>query len=571
VRVLVALFPISLLLAACGAPASSPSSKAADTTPASATAAEQAKLFPQDGVPQYGGQLRLARLDDTKSLNFIVPTTTYTMIAVNGVYESLVNLDWRSSYASYGTGIAPGIAKSWEMSPDGTTWTFRLQEKAKWHDGDPVTSADVKATYEHQLNYKEAAPPARSYIQPYVASIETPDPKTVVLKLKGPTPVLLNNLAVHWAMIVPKKSIDRGMDYMTNNAIGSGPFKYVHDTWQRGVSYEWVKNPDYWDEGVPFLDGKKMYIIPDRGAQIAAFETKKIDDTWEGSPKQAESLQKKYGDKLNVVKIGGVAFPHVQINASHPPFDNAKVRKALYLWWDRQEFLDKSGEGAGELGEWMNAGVFKSPSGEPYGSTLEDLVKNNPAFKPDKTAARQQAKQLLQEAGVNPQGMKVNIVVENAADEVVRGGQVLAQQLRQLGFDAQFQAMEQVAAQDAQLKGNFDVTFRSGTLPYQAPDGMLSRYIGPKGTRNYAHYEDPTYDRMLAELDKTVELKRRGELLNAFDKYLQTGEYPVQLSYWFQYTITRWEYNKGRKYLQVAGHQPDDRAWLGLDAPGRGR
>jgi len=560
---------LTLAVTACAAPSAGPSGAPSDATPATATAAEQAKLFPQDGVPQYGGQLRLARLDDTKSLNFIVPTTTYTMIAVNGVYESLVNLDWRSSYASYGAGIIPGIAKSWEMSPDGLTWTFKLQDKGKWHDGDPVTSADVKATYEHQIGYKEAAPPARSYVAPYVASVETPDPKTAVLKLKGPTPVLLNNLAVHWAMIVPKKSIDKGMEYMTNNAIGSGPFKFVHETWQRGTSYEWVKNPDYWDDGVPFLDGKKLFIIQDRGAQIAAFETKKIDDTWETSQKQAEALQKKYGDKLNIVKVGGVAFPQVQINASKAPFDNPKVRKALYLWWDRQEFLEKAGEGSGELGEWINPNVFKSETGQPYGTSYEDLVKNNLAFRPDKSAARQEARKLLQEAGVTPSAVKVNVVVETNNDEVVRGGQVLREQLRQLGFDASFQAMEQVAAQKAHMDGNFDILFRGGTLPFQAPDGMLSRYVGPRGTRNYAHFQDPTYDRMLAELDKTVDPKRRADLLAEFDKYFQDGSYPVHLAYWGMYTITRWDFNKGRKYLQPAGHQPDDRAWLGPDAPGR--
>ena len=563
------LIALAVLGLACTAPSAGPSGPAkSDGPPPSKTAEERYKLFPEEGMPQYGGVLRLARLSDTKSLNFVVPTTTFTMIAVNGVYESLVNLDWRDNPVTYGTGITQGIAAGWEMSPDGTTWTFKIQPKAKWHDGDPVTAEDVKATYEHFLNYKEGAPPARSYVQPYVASMETPDPKTLVMKLKGPTPVLLNNLAVHWTMIVPKKGLEKGMEYLSNNAIGSGPFRFLHDKWQRGVSYEWARNPDYWDEGVPFLDGKQLFVISDPGAQIAAFETKKIDDTWEASPRQAEAIEKRYGGKAQIVKVGGVSFPHIQFNASHPPFDNPKVRKALYLWWDRKEFLDKAGLGAGDLGEWINPTAFKAEGGGRYGTPYEELVKNNLAHRPDKTAARQEAQKLLAEAGVNPRNVKLNVTVDNA-DDTARGGEVLASQLRQLGFEVQFQSLEQVAAQKAHLDGNFDILYRGGVVPFQAPDGMLSRYIGPRGTRNYAHHQDATFDRMLGELEKTVDTKRRADLIAEFDRYLQEGSYPVHLMFWGQYNILRWDYNKGRKYLQIAGHQPDDRAWLGPDAPGR--
>jgi len=97
----------------------------------------------------------------------------------------------------------------------------------------------------------------------------------------------------------------------------------------------------------------------------------------------------------------------------------------------------------------------------------------------------------------------------------------------------------------------------------------LNRYVGPQGTRNYTNVEDPVYDKMLTELNGTIDPARRSQLIARFDEYLQQGTYPSQIMYWFDYSIVRWNYNKGRKYLQPAGHMPDDHSWLGPDAPGR--
>lgn len=436
--------------AAAAAPA--PSESGGTAAAPSPVAAEQAKLFPDDGIPQYGGILNLAHLGGPTTLSHIDHTTTYSMLAVNGIYETLVNLEWRADPATYTAAVTEGLAKSWEVSADGTVWTFHLQDDAQWHDGTRVTSADVKATYEHMVKPGDATPPGRSYTRPFIASIDTPDANTVVLNLKAPNPVLLNNLAVHWTMIVPKSGLDQGFGWFKTNVLGSGPFKWVPNKWERGISYQWVSNDDYRDEGVPYLDGKKTFVMKDRGAQLAAFETKKIDDTWQASPSQVQGLLKKYGAELNIVKVTG-GFPHVQINTARPPFDNPNVRKALYLWWDRQEFLDKVHEGAGRLVEWINPVYFKSPTGEGYGTPPEALVKNNLAWRPDKTEARQQAKAILAQEGLTDLSkITVKIVVAGTVGTDFRAGQVMAAQLRDLGFDVDLQALERVAGFSADRK-----------------------------------------------------------------------------------------------------------------------
>ena len=564
-----------LLLAAIGAcaggndAASTGADSGASAAAPSPVAAEQFNLFPDAGMPQYGGILNLAHQGGPTTLSHIDHTTTYSMIAVNGIYETLVNLEWRADPTTYTAALTQGIAKSWEVSADGKVWTFQLQDNALWHDGTPLTSADVKATYEHMVNPGDATPPGRSYTRPFIDSIDTPNDKTVVLNLKAPNPVLLNNLAVHWTMIVPKSGLDQGFDWFKTNVKGSGPFKWVPDKWERGISYQWVRNDDYWNEGVPYLDGKKVFVMKDRGAQMAAFETKQIDDTWQASPSQADELVKRYGDELNMVSIVG-GFPHVQFNATRPPFNNPNVRKALYLWWDRQEFLDKAGEGAGWLGEWLNPAYFKASTGGGYGTPAEALFKNNLAYRPDKTEARKRAQEILAEEGLTDLSkVKVDVVIATTSGRDFKSGQVLAAQLRKLGFDVNLQAMERVAGFKAHKAGEFDILSRGGVAPFPAPDGMLNRYLGPKGTRNYTGVEDPVYEKMLVELNSTIDPSKRADIMAGFDEYLQTGMYPSHILYWSQYNILRWNYNKGRKYLQPAGHMPDDHSWLGPEAPGR--
>ena len=535
----------------------------------SKVAEEQFALFPQDGMPQYGGQMRVARREPN-SLNYLDNATPNIQAAVNGVYEPLVRWDWRSGYDLY-TNVTSGMAESWQVADDGITWTFTLRDDVKFHDGSPFTSADVKATYDHYLDPGDAGPPGRSYIQPYLESTEAPGPHTLVVKLKGPSPLLLMNLAIDWTMIAPKKSIDQGLDWFHTNTNGTGPYVFVKDEWERGISYLWERNPNYFLEGVPYLDSKRSFIIPDVASELAAFETKKIDETRVASPRQIEAMLNKYGDNIRVLRVSAGSHGEAQYNATHPPFDDPRVRKALYLWMDRQEFLDKAANGAGELGDWIFPGFFKKPDGTGYGTLYEDLVKKNIAYQPDKTAARAQAKQLLTEAGYTDLSQfKVEVIPASPTGSRLRGAEVLVAELRSMGFDAQLEPRDGLAAIQAFRSGEFGATFYSGVAPFPAPDSNLNRYVGPKGQRNYSRIEDPKFESMLTELNRTIDQGRRDQILQDFDTYLQEGTHSTHVMYWTHSLIVRWDYLFGRRYNKATGENPDDHAWLGPAAPGRG-
>ena len=162
------------------------------------------------------------------------------------LYSTLIQID-PLSYPK----IIGDAASEWKIAPDGLTYTFKIRQGIRFHDGSPLTAADVKATYD-----KIVFPPAgvrsiRKNAYTAVASVEAPDPSTVVFKLKFPSASLLGNLASPWNVIYPKKYLDKDPNYFKNNVVGSGPFKFKSYT--RGSTFEGERNPDYFvkDRPVP--------------------------------------------------------------------------------------------------------------------------------------------------------------------------------------------------------------------------------------------------------------------------------------------------------------------------------
>src|SRR5262249_38679376 len=154
--------------------------------------------------------------------------------------------------------IIGDLATDWKIAPDGLTYTFKLRQGIKFHDGSPLTSADVKATYE-----KIVFPPAgvrsiRRNTYAAVASIETPDAASIVFKLTHPSASLLDNLASPWNVVYPKKYLDTDPNYFKTHIIGSGPFKFKART--PGATFEGERNPDYFIKDRPYLDGYKFFV-----------------------------------------------------------------------------------------------------------------------------------------------------------------------------------------------------------------------------------------------------------------------------------------------------------------------
>jgi peptide/nickel transport system substrate-binding protein len=534
---------------------------ASSTESISSAAAAQLAAWPDDGMPQYGGQFR-THFSDLPSLTIMDNVPAGADAYAAKTHSTLTWWDFTTDYGTYKV-PTPHVAKSWDISGDGTVWTFNLRDDVTFHDGTPLTSADVKATLEHFLNPGDLGPPGRSYVQPYVNTVETPDPYTVILNLKGPTAVLPLALATTWVSIVSEKDLAKGFDWFKTNENGSGPWIFDKDEWDKGISYQFSAYPDNFEKGLPFLDTYKAFVISGVGPMTAAFETKRIDDVRAPSVKQTNEIMKKHSG-VEAIEFPGLGITWVQLNVKIPPFDDPLVRKAVYYWLDRDDFLQKGAQGRGYISEWINPDAYKDANGVGYGTSLKDLEKNHLAFNPDKTAARKLAKELLAEAGLDPGTVTVRVVTPESANDTVLVGQLEA-----MGFKVSYEVVERAASKEAYRSGDFGADVYGSVVSFPAPEGFLNRHLSPKGQRNYTGIEDPKLQKMIDAVNVTVDANKRRQLLNNIDQYLQEGTYPMILLRMGQTSYLRWDYVRGRKHMFPTLNAKDDRIWLKDHAPGR--
>jgi len=555
------------------APTASSSQPEVTTAPSapSAVAAAQFAMEPESGMPQYGGILRLSQTEDPRSLNMLDNVSSTTGSTLQGVYDRLVNWKWEGGSSTWKE-IAPGIAKSWDTTNGGLTWTFKLRNDVVFHDGTPLTSADVKATLDHYNEPpSDRRPPARSYVGNFVDTVDAPDPYTVVLNLGAPAAVLLQNLSAGWVNIVSKKDIDEnGLDWFITNANGTGPYKWAADKWERGVSYELDRNDNYWQDGLPYLDGKSYTVISSSSLLQAAFETGKIDMVSSTAVGNIDDIVKKLGDQMRVVQGPGGSPGYALLNTKLAPFDDERVRQAVYLWLDRDALAAKTLQGEpGFVGSWFESNTFAGN----YGTPLDELRKKDLAYAKDKTAARQKAMEILAAAGYDDLSQyKINVISRGnrPTGATTLGSQVIASQLQEMGFNVQFSALEQLAAVEKFKSGEgWHATHYTSSLPYPAPEAMLGRYLGSTGQRNYSGLVDTTIDDLSAKITAATNETDRRNYIVELEDYLSEGKNATFFMYFTGVRFLEQNWLHGRRFVSSWFAQYDERAWLDDRAPSR--
>ena len=541
---------------ATSAPVSTP-------TPAfpSAASEEQYGIFPEDGIPQYGGTIRLHEEVFTSLTMLDNAPSSHKNIGTQ-MHDNLFALDWTSGKYAYDGSVEKRLVEDWSLSADGLVYTFNLRPGVKFHDGTDFDAADVKATFDFLMEPGDYAPPGKSYIAPYVSSTEVIDTLTVKVTLRAPSPIFLNQIAVTWAAIFSSDDLAKGNDWFLNNNNGTGPFVFDQDAWQRDVSMTFVKNENYWEEGLPFLDSQQVVALAPAAA-LAAFETKNIDYLVNiASPNQAADMKLRLGDEVNVVKKPGMGHSYVLLNTRKPPFDDPQVRRAVYLWLDRQDILDRALDGAGFLGEWINPVVHSG-----FGTSLAELQKTNLAFS-DRDAARTEAKKILADAGVDPAQIPITVLARYTQGTSLAANQVVTAQLRELGFDAKLDSRDRTVGVKMLKEGTeWEAAYYGGASPLMVPDGTLNRYVGPSGQRNYTGNSDSVLEPLIAELNALVDVSARAKVIATIDEYLQQGTYPMIPILWSQDTLLFWDWVHGKKQMSNI-EDVEDHTWIGTGSSG---
>jgi len=343
------------------------------------------------------------------SLNSLDPnvTTLGEEYVFNGlVFSGLTRIDAQAK-------VVPDLAVSWNASPDLREWTFKLRPGVKFHHGKPLQASDVVFTFKRIMDPATGSA-GRTQLE-VVKDVEAPDDATVRFILNQPFADFPGLLTGRQMRVV---AADRAATIKTEPS-GTGPFRFVRYT--PGDQLELVRNPDYYDKDHIKLDRVVLRVMPEAAARVAALRSGSIDLIWNLPLEMITDLKKDTGVKVDAVASG--SWDGIILNNAKPPFNDVRVRRAVYLALDKKALVDFAlfGEGA--------------PTHTPIPPT-------DPAFNKDIGFGTDlaKAKQLLAEAGY-PQGFPVDIFVPAGRPARERLGVAAQQLLRPLGIKLNVQRL----------------------------------------------------------------------------------------------------------------------------------
>ncbi|MDP2954640.1 MAG: ABC transporter substrate-binding protein, partial [Chloroflexota bacterium] len=395
--------------------------------------------------------------------------------------------------------------------------------------------ADVKASFERQIWPPKGILSPRGAGFASVEKIEAPDDSTVRFLLKFPQASLLEMTAMPFTWVFPKRILDAKGD-MKKDVMGSGPFKLKE--YLRAISFELVKNPDYFMKDRPYLDGITRYIIRDIGAIHAAFKSGRIQQLVgiQGELYGPE-LAKLQQDMPNIVvqKAAETTKPYLFPNHTRKPWNDVRVRKAIDLAIDRQAGIQVVFKGDATVGSYFMPGSgWEIPT--------EELLKM-PGYRQPKDQDIAEAKRLLAEAGY-PNGFKTNIITRVDLKFTVDEAVFFKDQLRKIGIDADVSILEVGVFYALQSAADFDLNAHAFTVATPEPDVLIAEQYTTTSGANWGRYLNPKIDEIFFKQMKTVDPAERRKLLREMQEILMSDYMRVVLA-WRRGSTVAWPQVKG--------------------------
>ncbi len=462
----------SLVLAACVA--------AALAAPAVRSAAEE--------TPRYGGTLVFAIGANPETLNPAITTGVNALAVDCKMFNGLVWLDrdWNPQ---------PELARSWSVTPDGLTYTFKLVENAKWHDGKPFTSADVKFTMGEVLAKFH---PRTRLAFANLAGIDTPDAYTVVVRFTKPYAPFLQQMTCQEGAMMPKHLYE-GTDVLNNprnndNPIGTGPFRF--QSYTRGDNLVMARNEQYWKPGQPYLDRVIAKVMSDPASRILALEAGEVDHIQSFFLLKQEVARLRQNRAVRIAEETDLPGNFLLFfNTTRKPLDDKRVRHALAMATNRQQIVDQAVFGLGR----------------PARSAIHTGLKwaHNPEVDYDKRFAYDPARAnaALDAAGLKrgPDGKRFGVTLTYNVSQAgfTPMAEIIRNNWQAVGVDVRLEPYEnQLVLEKVFTRQDFDVSLQPYTTAGDPAIGITRAYVTtpppPKPFTNPTGYANPKLDDLFA-------------------------------------------------------------------------
>lgn len=427
---------------------------------------------------QRGGTLQMGLTADAEGLDPAKVSSFSSVTGFENVYSSLLRFD-------KGMNVIPELAEKWEISPDNLRYTFHLRKGIKFHNGRPFVAKDVQFSLMRLIDKATGSP--NSWGFDAIDHVDAPDDGTAIIVLKAPYAPMLNHLAEQVAAMVPEEEVKKHGD-LQKTMVGTGPFTFVE--WVPGTRLKLQRNPNYWEEGLPYMDAITFQPIPDDTARSTALRTGTVDFIEYVPQKDVPILQQ----DSNLALVGGLrnSYGYVGFNTARKPFDNVKVRQAFNWAVDPKEVVDVAAFG---FGDPLDGGGPLPKHDWAYAADLHVYKKDI-----------EKAKQLMAEAGY-PNGFKATIKGGAQYDWIVKTAESVAEQVKPLGVELQVIRQEWgLHLNDIFTKKDFDAV-ALGWIGFTDPDDYMYGQFHSGQAWNFVGLNDPQVDHLLdagrATLDQT--------------------------------------------------------------------
>ena len=464
--------------------------------------------------PRHGGELIFLVPSEPPSYDGHREGTFGMLHPLAPSYNTLLRID---PFDKTGTKPVPDLAESWTVTPDGMTYTFKLRQGVKFHDGSLMTSRDVKASYDKIIFPPSGVISMRKGSYQAVEVVEAPDPSTVRFRLKWPEASFLTSVSSPYNWILKADILAKDMRWYETNVMGTGPFKFVEHV--KGSHWVAKKNPDYWDKGKPYLDGFRALFIGSSSAQVAAIRGERAHIQFRGfSPADRDNLVSALGPKITVQESPWNCVQLVTMNHERKPFDDKRVRRALTLAADRWE----ASKTLSRIAVVKEVGGIQVP-GTPWATPPAELEKLA-GYGRDIAASRAEAKRLLREAGV-PDGFTFTFKNRGVPQPYEPVAIWLIDQWRQIGLNVKMETIEASAHVSMLRRGDFDVASDAQCSFVIEPDIDLQKFqsVGISDN-NYSRYKDPVLDDLFMRQSRATDPEERRRHLRTLERRLLDEE-----------------------------------------------
>jgi peptide/nickel transport system substrate-binding protein len=483
-----------------------------------------------------GGVLRAGFPNRPPHFDLHQSGTFFNLGAMACMFDNLIRRDPFDS-----GNIIPDLAHSWEIAEDGKTYTFFLRKGVEFNDGAELTAEDVKATFDRIAKPPSGISIPRSILFTSVSEINARDKYTVEFKLSDARPVsfMMAAIASGWNVIVRKKTLEDN-NYNLRKMVtypGTGPFRSV----RRVENEVWVmeKNPNYWNKGLPYLDGIEFYnVLPFSPEMASAILSNRVDYVRATDPVTKRKAMDTPG--MSTATYYQSVVHATWVNNKKKALDDPRVRRAMHLVLDKPVLVEVVKDVAP-----MMFGGFIYPFSE-FATPKEDLTKRL-GYQPDPAAAIMESRALMAAAG-HENGIKgLDYLVRDIAIFRLWSQAIQAMLQQTLNIECNLRTVVESVWFDDTKSGNYDLAIGAIVSTLLDPSDYFNAWYGKDGPQNYSFWDNKEFQALTGRIDREVDAGKRLALIRQAEAIAEQDP---------PFLPVAWENINDVWYNYVKGHNP---------------